>query len=205
MASRKNAMLTTEDRRWLTGEKTYDGEHAKQQRYQRRNDIRERVYNSILDFTILFEHLEEAERKKLFGEVTANGRHWDVDDKPFIEGVSDALAFLLYNVDAAATMRTDDEAHEEATVAEELLIEAFYRAGMKADLLVDQVDLDVEAIQLPFEDILADLEAGNELSPAALRVLLESEQVDTATIQEQLRSVVFDDGSPAENSLSQEN
>ena len=102
-------------------------------------------------------------------------------------------------------MRADNEVHEEPTVAEELLIEAFYRAGMKADLLVDHVDLDVEAVQLPFEDILADLEAGNELSPAALRVLLESEQVDTAAIQEQLRSVVFDDGSPAENSLSQEN
>lgn len=198
-------MLTTEDRRWLTGEKTYDGEHAKQQRYQRRNDIRERIYNSILDFTILFEHLEDTERKKLFGEITANGRHWDLDDKPFIEGVNDALAFLLYSVDVAATMRADDEAHKEPTVAEEVLIEAFYRAGMKTDLLVDHVDLDVEAVQLPFEDILTDLEAGNELSPAALRVLLESEQVDTAAVQEQLRSALFDDGPPAENSLSQEN
>lgn len=197
-------MLTTEDRRWLTGEKTYDGEHAKQQRYQRRNDIRERVYNSILDFTIIFEHLEDSERKKFFGEITANGRHWDVDDQPFIEGVSDALAFLLYSLDVAATMRTDNEPHEEPTVAEEVLIEAFYRAGVKADLLVDHVDLDVEAVQLPFEDILTDLEAGNELSPAALRVLLESEQVDTASVQEYLRSALFDDGPPTEYSLSEE-
>jgi hypothetical protein len=205
MASRKNAMLTTEDRRWLTGEKSYDGEHAKQQRYQRRNDIRERVYNSILDFTILFEHLEDAERKKLFGEITANGRHWDIDDKQFVEGVSDALAFFLYNIDVAATMRADNETHEEPTVAEEVLIEAFYRAGMKADLLVDHVDIDVEAVQLPFEDILTDLEAGNDLSPAALRVLLESEHVDTTAIQEYVRSELFDDDSPTENSLLQEN
>lgn len=197
-------MLTTEDRRWLTGEKTYDGEHAKQQRYQRRNDIRERVYNSILDFTLLFEYLEEAERKKFFGEITANGRHWDVDDQLFIEGVSDALAFLLYSLDVAATMRADNETYKEPTVAEEILIEAFYRAGIKADLLVDHIDLDVEAVQLPFEDILTDLEADNELSPIALRVLLESEQVDTAAVQEYLRSTLFDDDPSTESSLSQE-
>jgi hypothetical protein len=68
MTGRKNAMLTTEDRRWLTGEKVYDGQHAKQQRYQRRRDIRECVYNSMLDFSILPDELDD-EWRDIFSEV----------------------------------------------------------------------------------------------------------------------------------------
>lgn len=98
MVSRENAMLTTEDRRRLTGERTYEGQHAKQQRYQRRNDVRDRVYNSILDFTIRFEDLEEDERRKVFGEVTDDGSQWIDTDEEFRDGVRGALAFLLRGV-----------------------------------------------------------------------------------------------------------
>jgi hypothetical protein len=192
MASRKNAMLTTEDRRWLTGEKTYEGEHAKQQRYQRRRDIRERVYNALLDFTILFEQLDAAEREKLFGQISADGTQWMVDDQAFEEGVCDALAFLLYSVGITRLMQPEETDHSTPTVAERLLNEALVRAGRQDDLFVEQTDLTVDAKPLALSGLLDDLEAGNPLSVIGIRLLLESEQVETAAVQECLRAMIFE-------------
>lgn len=186
-------MLTTEDRRWLTGEKEYEGEHAKQQRYQRRRDIRERIYNSILDFTILFHYLEDTEREKLFGQLSADGTQWDLNDQEFDDGIRDTLAFLLYNVGVTHLMHTNDEkGPSEMTAAERLLTDALYHAGRRDDFLVEELELDIEATHLPFSNVLDDLEAGTPLSPARLRVLLESEQVDTTEIQERVRTMIFD-------------
>jgi hypothetical protein len=189
MTSRKNAMLTTEDRRWLTGEKSYEGEHAKQQRYQRRRDIRERIYNSMLDFSLVFEHMDGDEREKLFGTP---GTEQDrlVEDQAFADGVCDALAFLLYNTGITAGMRSSGD---EAVLAERLLAEALDRAGKRDGLVVEDVDLSVEAIDPSRSALLEDLKAGNELSPAELRYLLESEDVDTSAVQERIRAMLFDE------------
>ncbi|RJT04741.1 hypothetical protein [Halococcus sp. IIIV-5B] len=193
MTGRKNAMLTTEDRRWLTGKKEYEGEHAKQQRYQRRRDIRERIYNSILDFTILFHHLEEEERKKLFGNISADGTQWDLDDSALDDGIRDALAFLLYSVGATKLMTTNETDDSKITVAERLLTDALYQIGRREDILVENFELEIDATSLPISDLLDDLEAGNSLSPARLRVLLETNMVNTREIQDRLREMVFDD------------
>lgn len=187
MTSRKNAMLTTEDRRWLTGEKTYEGEHAKQQRYQRRKDIRERVYNSLLDFTILFEHLEEAEREKLFERARAEG----FDDRELRTGTRDALAFVLYSAGVTDLMQPRTE--PSIPTAKRLLDDALYRAGREDDVLVENVDLDIEATRVSIAGLLDDLEAGTDVSPTELRVLMESDTVDTAEVQECIRSMIFDD------------
>ncbi|WP_264556356.1 hypothetical protein [Halocatena marina] len=192
MAGRKNAMLTTEDRRWLTGEKTYEGEHAKQQRYQRRRDIRERVYNSILDFTILFQQLEETEREKLFGHLSDDGTQWDIEDEAFEAGIRDALAFLLYNIGVTKPLSTD-KATSSTPVAEQLITDAIYHAGRRDDYLVETVELNITATHLPLSNVLDDLEAGTTLSPARLRVLMESDRVDTAEIQECVRRMIFED------------
>ncbi|WP_137290380.1 hypothetical protein [Natronorubrum halophilum] len=190
MTGRKNAMLTTEDRRWLTGEKTYEGEHAKQQRYQRRRDIRDRVYNSLLDFSILFEYLEEAEREKLFG--TSGGDQQPlIEDRELSDGIRDGLAFLLYNTGITATMNSSDDHPDVA--AERLLIDAIYQAGETDGILVEGVSLDIEAVDLSQSSLLDDLEDGNELSPREIRVLLESESIDTQEVQETIRKQVFDE------------
>lgn len=202
--SRKNAMLTTEDRRWLTGEKEYRGEHAKQQRYQRRRDIRERVHNSILDFSILFEHFEDAERRKLFR--TDEGEQRVGADDEFAAGIRDGLAFLLHNTDITDSMNAggagENNVGEGDTVendpgpppsaAEWLLREAISEAGQKDGYLVENVDLDIRAQELPVSALLEDLRKGEELSPAGLRVLMEIEDVDTAELQEQLRTMIFE-------------
>lgn len=190
MTGRKNAMLTTEDRRWLTGEKRYEGEHAKQQRYQRRRDIRERVYNSILDFSLLFEHLERDEREKLFGTPGTKQKPIN-DDREFADGIRDGLAFLLYNTGITSMMGPDERRTD--PIADWLLTEAVHRAGRKDGILVETVELDIDATDLPRASLLEDLEAGNELSPRELRVLLESEHVDTRNVQEHIRRQLFED------------
>ncbi|RQG93233.1 hypothetical protein EA462_03295 [Natrarchaeobius halalkaliphilus] len=190
MTGRKNAMLTTEDRRWLTGEKSYEGEHAKQQRYQRRRDIRERVYNSLLDFTILFEYLEADEREKLFG--TAGTKQTTLtDDRKLSNGVRDAFAFLLYSTGIDARLGTD--ANRPSPVADQLLTEAFHRVGRRESVLVQNVDIDIDVVELPRESLLEDLAAGNELSSHELKILLESEDVDTREVQEHIRRQVLDE------------
>lgn len=190
MTGRKNAMLTTEDRRWLTGEKTYEGEHAKQQRYQRRRDIRERVYNSLLDFSILFEHLEEDERQKLFGAPGTRQKQL-TDDRDLTNGIRDALGFLLYSTGITEVMDTADDYPD--VIAEWLLSEALHQAGQKDDVLVEDVELTIEAVDLPRSSLLDDLEAGNELSPRELRVLLESEAVETQKVQACIRGMLVDE------------
>lgn len=186
MTSRKNAMLTTEDRRWLAGEKAYEGEHAKQQRYQRRRDIRERVYNTLLDFSILFEHLEADERRKLFGEPGARQEPL-TEDRELVAGVRDAIAFLLYSTGVARAM--DDGADRE-TIAEQLLTDALYQVGQEDGLLVRDVDLRIDADALSRPALLAALEAGEELSPEELRALLETDAVDTRAVQECIRATL---------------
>ncbi|WIV67045.1 hypothetical protein [Natrialbaceae archaeon AArc-T1-2] len=191
MTSRKNAMLTTEDRRWLTGEKSYEGEHAKQQRYQRRRDIRQRIYSTILDFTLLVEHLEEAERSKLFEGVDDRGLETD-DDEAFTNGLRDGLAFILYSTGITEAMIREGPTESEP-LAEQLLADAVYRAGKRDGILVEDVDLTVEATRASVAAVLSDLKAGNDVSPAELRLLIESDRIDTADVQDCLREVIVDE------------
>jgi hypothetical protein len=195
MESRKNAMLTTEDRRWLTGEKIYEGEHAKQQRYQRRRDIRERVSNTILDFSILFAHLEQREREKIFETVSSGVSQRGTDDNDsLIDGICDGLAFLLYNTGITRSMGQSSAPEAETTAAEQLLSEALYRAGRKDDILVRNATVDIDADRVPPEQLHEKLAEGNDLSPAELRLLIESDLVDTADVQHCLRESLFEDG-----------
>jgi hypothetical protein len=191
MASRKNAMLTTEDRRWLTGEKSYEGEHAKQQRYQRRRDIRERVWNSVLDFSILFEHLADDEREKIFDSLAdADGTSRD-DRGAFADGVRDALAFFLYNVGVTALMRGAPSAASDGAVAERFVADAVSRAGRKDGFLVEAVALDVDSTPASVSDLLAALESGADLTAEELRFLVESGTVDLTEFQECIRDQLF--------------
>ncbi|WP_331234453.1 hypothetical protein [Natronorarus salvus] len=174
MDGRRNAMLTTEDRRWLTGEKSYSGEHAKQQRYQRRRDIRDRVRTSIRDFSILVEHLEEAERRRIFEEA----------DGGLDEGVRDGLAFLLYSVGITRP--------GERERAEGLLADAIRRAGARDDLLVEEVDLSVRVREHEPSALVDALVAGETLSTWEFQYLFESGAIEAETLQACLRSALAD-------------
>ena len=184
MTGRKNAMLTTEDRRWLTGEKEYDGQHAKQQRYQRRRDIRERVSNSMLDFSILLEALDDDECREIFGDISDDGRQWRNADEELQAGVRDGLALLFRTVGIAALMRDNEST---GTVPERMVATALKRAGHRDGLLVESVSLDIEATHVGIPELLDELESGGEISPGGLYLLMESGGLDTSVVQDCLR------------------
>jgi len=169
----------------LTGEKTYEGQHAKQQRYQRRRDIRERVYNSMLDFTILFEEFDAEEHRKVFGEVGPDGRQWTNDDADLRDGIRDGLAFFFYTVGIAAMMRDDES--QTTSVPEWMVESSIQRAGRKEGFLVESVELDIEASDVAVPALLDALESGEEISPAGLYHLMESGAFDADTVQDCLR------------------
>jgi len=193
MTGRKNAMLTTEDRRWLTGEKVYDGQHAKQQRYQRRRDIRERVYNSMLDFSILLDELDDDEWREIVGEVTDGGQQWQNVDDDLQAGVRDGLAFLLRTVGIATLMR--DSQSSQGTVPERLFTAALRRAGHRDGLLVESVSLDIEATDVGITELLEDLQSDEPMSAGSLYLLMESGAVDTDVVQDCLRDQLLEDDS----------
>lgn len=193
MTGRKNAMLTTEDRRWLNGEKEYDGQHAKQQRYQRRRDIRERVYSSMLDFSILVDKLDDDEWRDIVGEVVDEGKQWQNADEDLQAGVRDGLAFLLRTVGVAALMRNGQESQD--TVPERLFTAALRRAGHRDGLLVESVSLDIEATDVGIPELLEDLQSDEPMSAGSLYLLMESGAVDTDVVQDCLRDQLLEDDS----------
>ena len=184
-------MLTTEDRRWLREEKVYDGQHAKQQRYQRRRDIRERVYNSMLDFSILLEELNDDEWREIFGDITDGGRQWQNADEDLQAGVRDGLAFLLRTVGVATLMR--DEQASQGTVPERLFTAALRRAGHRDGVLVESVSLDIEATDVGIPELLEDLKSDEPMSAGSLYLLMESGVVDTDVVQNCLRDQLLED------------
>lgn len=184
-------MLTTEDRRWLSGEKRYEGEHAKQQRYQRRRDVRERIDTSIRDFSILLDHLDPAERRKVFDPEHADGGGVP-DDPELTQGVCDGLAFLLHAT--GITNGMDGGAGAVArTTAGDLLAAAIGEAGRKEGYLVERVDLEVDARPADRDRIAEKLAADEPLTPAELTTAIEHEAVDTETIQAQIREMLIED------------
>ena len=83
-AERGRGILTPSDREYLLGRKTDYTDHSKK---QKRNRIRRRVRNAILDFTILFEHLEDRDRETVFNPD-------DDAREAYTQGITDMLAFL---------------------------------------------------------------------------------------------------------------
>ncbi|UIP01428.1 hypothetical protein Hbl1158_16090 (plasmid) [Halobaculum sp. CBA1158] len=83
-ADRPRGILTPSDRDFLTGRKTDYTDHSKK---QKRNRIRRRVRNAILDFSILFEYMEERDRETVFDPD-------DEDRDAYTQGITDMLAFL---------------------------------------------------------------------------------------------------------------
>lgn len=81
---RPRGILTTSDREFLLGRKTDYTEHSKK---QKRNRIRRRIRNAILDFTILFEYLDDRDRETVFDPE-------DDERDAYTQGIIDMLGFL---------------------------------------------------------------------------------------------------------------
>ncbi|GAB3039937.1 hypothetical protein [Natronobiforma cellulositropha] len=86
---RARGILTPSDREFLLGRKTDYTDHS---RKQKRNRIRRRVRNAILDWSIVATHLETRDRQTVF-DLEADER------ESYTNGMADALAFFYLGAD----------------------------------------------------------------------------------------------------------
>ena len=82
--SRPRGILSPADRAYLTGEADLASDQSV---YDARYRIRERIRHALLDFTLLFDHLADADRTQVF-QPEDHGR------EAFTEGLVSAVAFL---------------------------------------------------------------------------------------------------------------
>lgn len=179
MTGDKNAMLSDVDREFILSDGDYyTGKHAKQQRYQRRKAIREKVRSSLKDFTLLFDHLDDGELEKIF--TTDEGTWLGEEDPEFYAGARDALATILYHTGITQYMGLGSA--PSGLLAADLLEEAYERAGLKDEFVVESVEPpEIDATRI--RNIRRDLESDDrQLPPRAIGLLLQSGKLDGETL-----------------------
>jgi succinate dehydrogenase flavin-adding protein (antitoxin of CptAB toxin-antitoxin module) len=166
-ADRDRGILTPSDREFLLGRKTDYTEHS---RKQKRNRIRRRLRNAILDFTILFEHLEERDRETVFNPD-------DDNREAYTRGITDMLAFLHLGTMGYYTPFKHMLA-QGVNRAEQELAGSDYRM-VSVEFNVDPVgNIDVDAVLEKLEEERFEEITDEELR-AFVRLLAETDVVST--------------------------
>jgi hypothetical protein len=180
MSERPTAMLTQKDREWLTSDgEMYSGDHAKQQRYQRRKSIRDRVVASLLDFILLFERLNDDEREKIHKELRDEIGIRHPEDSliggsiPAPRGITETIGFLyMFHEDVSDFERTVAEAIKKTHEAQEDWESAPARRVTHRQV---EIDIDVEEVHINSATIRDKIEAGetDALNDAERQWLIE--------------------------------
>jgi hypothetical protein len=177
-ADRPRGILTPSDRDFLLGRKTDYTDHSKK---QKRNRIRRRVRNAILDFSILFEYMEERDRNTVFDPD-------DEDRDAYTQGITDTLAFLHLGTMGYYTP-FKDMLSEGVGKAEQRLAGSNYR--------MLNVEFNVEPVgQIDVDEVIAKLEneefaqLTNEELRAFVRLLTMSEEFAPEATREDIKDRV---------------
>lgn len=105
---RDRGVLAPVDRKFLTGEKEYD---HRQSAYNRRGQIRDRIENGLLDFSIIAEELDATERTKIFGAGRPREEHRDLE-----RGMANLIRFLYLGLGRSRFEQVLREGVQEAEV-----------------------------------------------------------------------------------------
>jgi len=173
---RGRGVLTPSDREYLLGRKTDYTDHSEK---QKRNRIRRRVRNAILDFSILFEHLEDRDRETVFDPD-------DEDRDAYTRGITDMLAFLHLGTMGYHTPFKDMLA-QGVNAAEQELTDSEYR--------MVTVDFNVEPVgQIDVDAVVDKLDAGefteltDEELRAFVRLLGESDDFEATAVRDDMKA-----------------
>lgn len=174
-SDRPRGILTPSDRDFLLGRKTDYTDHSKK---QKRNRIRRRVRNAMLDFSILFEYMEERDRETVFDPDAG-------DRDAYTQGITDMLAFLHLGTIGYHTP-FKDMLSEGVGKAEQQLAGSNYRM-VNVEFNVDPVGrIDVDEVVEKLDEGRFDELTDEELR-AFVRLLAESEAFSSAPIREELK------------------
>lgn len=172
---RDRGVLTQSDREFLLGRKS---DYTEQSRRQKRSRIRRRVRNAMLDFTILFEHLDERDREMVFDPDHAHR-------EAYTRGITDMLAFLHLGTMGYYTPFKHMLA-EGVNRAEQALAGSDYRL-VNVEFNVDPVG------RIDVDEVVDKLEAGrfaeltDEELQAFVRLLGDSDAFSAEELREDLR------------------
>ena len=172
---RERGILTPSDREFLLGRKTDYTEHSKK---QKRNRIRRRIRNAILDFTILFEYLDDRDRETVFDPE-------DEKRRAYTQGIVDMLAFLHLGTMGYSTPFKDMLARGVSNAEQEL-------AG--SDYRMVNVYFNVDPVgRIDADEVIDKLEGGqfdeitDEELRAFVRLLAESSEFAPEPMREKIK------------------
>lgn len=173
---RGRGILTPSDREFLLERKTDYTEHSKK---QKRNRIRRRIRNAILDFPILFEYLEGRDRETVFNPD-------DEYREAYTQGITHMLAFLHLGTMGYYTPFKHMLA-EGVNKAEQELAGSDYRM-VQVDFNVDPVGrIDVDKVIEKLESDRYDELTDEELR-AFVRLLGDAEGFSPDTIRDDIKA-----------------
>lgn len=170
-SDRDRGLITSENRAFLRGETEYAHE---QSAINARRRIRERVRNSVLDFSIVFEHLSEDDLRAVVEEVKEEDFSHSGGPQPertFGQGMVDMVAFAILCAD------------ELGTDFETLAGAAIRRYAERMDTQLENVDVNIE---VDYRDIFTNTDRIERkfesrekgLTTAELGLLMEKGKID---------------------------
>ena len=172
---RDRGILTPSDREFLLGRKTDYTEHSKK---QKRNRIRRRIRNAILDFPIIFDHLDDRDRETVFDPE-------DDERAAYTQGIVDMLAFLHLGTMGYSTPFKDMLARGVAKGEQELASSDYRMVNVYFN--VDPVGrIDADEVIDKLEDGQFDEIADEELR-AFVRLLAESKGFSPDPMREEIK------------------
>lgn len=183
---RNRGILNGADRKWLLSPREeYIEEHSRQYWGQRRDKVRERTRNAILDFSLLFDHMTIDDWEAVSGSRPSPSVWFD--DPAFEAGVRDTLASMLLIVGGRSLFEGVGPVNP---TAERLLHDAFERLAWLYMYDLERFDFTIEAEQIHWRDLKEKLESGDELSVDELSKLLiaKQDEVDTGALQDEVRN-----------------
>jgi hypothetical protein len=169
LPERPRGILSTADREYLFGQREY--EHP-QSEANRKQDIRERIVNSFLDFSALALRLSEEEREKVFDEL--------LSEHQFEEPFASTISFLYLGLG-------EDLGKLEKIIEDGVYIGAnSSRIGRWSGEVAD-VDTSINVERQPDRsEIIAKFEEGNtdQLTPAEIGFLVRAGQLNEDDLRE---------------------
>lgn len=179
---RDRGILSPADRQYLRNPEEY----SRQNQYERERAIKERVFDSVLDFQLLFELLPEDLRTEVFGRRTGFvGDEGGADLSGMFENrvpaenaLRDGVAFLY--------LAAGDVTVKQSEIVEQGVARAVERSGRYNA----EVSLDVDRRERSgwVHQGQKKMQEGEPLENAEIRALMESETVSDETVGEYLRT-----------------
>lgn len=166
-------MLADVDRAWITGEKQYD---HRQQRYDRRQKIRERVRNTMLDFELLAD-MDRNERQRVLNFDEHPDFRYDIGwSLPWMFSFAHKIVLDMYG---DLEPHHDPYGHKSAQF-QVALRRGLERAYREENLVLKDLALEVESEEVPgISEIRERIANGEPVDTQTIQYLVNEDEIDT--------------------------